>query len=253
MSTLVRNIPNIITCCNLICGCIATGAAFHHNFTTSFIFILLGAMFDFFDGMTARALGVSGKLGIELDSLADIVTFGVAPSAMVFTLFTEVRYPELIYNSFWFTVMPFTAFIMAAFSAMRLAKFNIDERQHTTFIGMPTPANAIFWAALISSSEAYLTSPMFNAPFLLAFVIMFSWLLVCEIPMFALKFKSMAWTANKRKYVFLILCALILGISASAGTVCGQTFRFLSRGIAGCIGLYLFMSIIFSYTRHDEQ
>lgn len=253
MSIFVRNIPNIITCCNLICGCIATGAAFHHNFTTAFVFILLGATFDFFDGMTARALGVSGKLGVELDSLADIVTFGVAPSAMIFTMFTEVRYPELIYNSFWFTVMPFTAFIMAAFSAMRLAKFNIDERQHTTFIGMPTPANAIFWAALISSSEAYLTSPMFNAPFLLAFVIMFSWLLVCEIPMFSLKFKNMTWKDNKRKYVFLILCVFFLGISTAAGIANGQTFTYVSRGIAGCIGLYLFQSILCSYMKNEEQ
>ncbi len=254
MSILVRNIPNIITCCNLICGCIAAGAAFHHNFTTAFIFILLGALFDFFDGLTARALGVSGKLGVELDSLADVVTFGVAPSAMIFTLFTEVRYPELLYNSFWFTVMPFTAFIMAAFSAMRLAKFNIDERQHTTFIGMPTPANAIFWSALISSSETYLTSPMFNAPFLFAFVIMFSWLLVCNIPMFALKFKDLSWKANKIKYIYIALCLVVLSTSAFDGILCGQTFRHLSRGIAGCIGLYLLLSIVSLYLPgSDEQ
>ena len=91
-----KHIPNIITCCNLICGCIAVSAAFQHMFTASLLLILFGALFDFFDGMTARALGVSGRMGIELDSLADMVTFGVAPSAMLYMMFREVRYPEMI-------------------------------------------------------------------------------------------------------------------------------------------------------------
>lgn len=242
-----KHIPNIITCCNLICGCVAIGAGFQHNFTTAFVFILLGALFDFFDGLVARALGVSSPMGLQLDSLADVVTFGVAPSAMLFTLFTEVRYPELIYSTFWFKTMPFTAFLIAAFSAVRLAKFNIDERQHTGFIGMPTPANAIFWAALISSSEEYFKSPMFNAPFLLAFIIMFCWLLVCEIPMFALKFKSMRWADNKVKYIFMIVCVIIMAIALCLGLGEGEVFANLSRGVAGCIGAYLLMSIVSSY------
>ena len=182
-----RYIPNALTCGNLICGCIATGAGFHHHFLTAFLFILLGAVFDFFDGFAARLLKAPSKMGIELDSLADDVTFGVAPSSMIFTLFTEVRYPELIYNPFWFKFLPFTAFLLAAFSAYRLAKFNLDERQRLDFIGLPTPACAIFWASFISSSEAYLVSPRFNAPFLLAFVLMFCFLLISEIPMFSFK------------------------------------------------------------------
>ncbi len=238
-----KHIPNIITCCNLVCGCIATGAAFHHHFATAFVFILLGAFFDFFDGMAARALKVSSPMGVELDSLADVVTFGVAPSAMIFILFGEVRYPELLYNKFWFNVMPCLAFAMAAFSALRLAKFNIDERQHTTFIGMPTPANAIFWGALISSSEGYLTSPMFNAPFLLAFEVLACWLLVCEIPMFSLKFQDKSWANNRLRYVFLVLCAIILVGCAVCGIADNTVWRMLSRGIAGCIGTYLAMSI----------
>ncbi len=241
--SFTKHIPNTITCCNLVCGCIATGAAFHHLFTTAFIFILLGAFFDFFDGLSARALGVSGAMGVELDSLADMVTFGVAPSAMVFTLFTVVRYPLFMYNNFWFTVMPYTAFLIAAFSALRLAKFNIDERQHMGFIGMPTPANAIFWGALISSSESYLTSPRFNAPFLLAFVVMFCWLLVCEIPMFALKFKSMAWKDNKLKYIFLIICGLVLVYAIATGISHSEVWAYLSKGIAACIVVYILMSI----------
>ena len=114
-----KHIPNIITCCNLICGCIATYFAFYHGYQDAFFFILLGALFDFFDGKAARALGVSGKLGVELDSLADCVTFGVAPSAMIFTLFNHVAYPSFMGTDFFFRVMPFTAFLLAAFSALR--------------------------------------------------------------------------------------------------------------------------------------
>ncbi len=254
MNILVRNFPNMLTCANLVCGCIAIGAAFHHSFSTSFLFILIGAMFDFFDGLAARALGVSGRLGVELDSLADVVTFGVAPSAMVFTLFTKVQYPSFMYNDFWFTVLPFTAFLMAAFSAMRLAKFNIDERQHTTFIGMPTPANAIFWAAMLSSSEDYLCSPRFNVLFLLAFVVLFCWLLVCNVPMFALKFKNLSWADNKAKFVFIVISALILIASAAAGVCDGNVVKTLSQGIASVIGFYIIYSIIMSYfQRGDEQ
>ena len=241
--SFTRHIPNTITCCNLVCGSIATGAAFHHLFTTAFLFILLGAFFDFFDGLSARAFGVSGPMGVELDSLADIVTFGVAPSAMVFTLFTLVRYPLFMYNTFWFNLMPYTAFLIAAFSALRLAKFNIDERQHTGFIGMPTPANAIFWGALISSSETFLTSPRFNAPFLLAFVVMFCWLLVCEIPMFAMKFKSMAWKDNKWKYLFLIICGLVMVSSLVMGITHSQVCTNIGQGLATCIVVYIVMSI----------
>ena len=110
-----RHIPNIITCCNLICGCIAICAAFQHFFVAAFLFVLLGAFFDFFDGMAARALGVSGRMGVELDSLADVVTFGVAPSSMLYMLFREVRYPEFIYNNFWFMVLPICGFLMQPF------------------------------------------------------------------------------------------------------------------------------------------
>lgn len=219
------------------------GAAFHGNFSTAFLFILIGAFFDFFDGLTARALGVSGRMGLELDSLADVVTFGVAPSAMIFVLFTKVYYPSFIGSEFWYSYLPFTAFLMAAFSAYRLAKFNIDERQHTGFIGMPTPANAIFWGALISSCGDFLTSPRFNSLFLLAFVVMFSWLLVCEIPMFALKFTNMSWKSNKIKFVFIAICLLVLLLSFVYGASIGNMALVVSRGIALCIGLYLLMSI----------
>ncbi len=245
-----KHIPNIITCCNLICGCIATFCAFHHGHQMAFIFILAGAIFDFFDGKVARALGVSGKLGVELDSLADCVTFGVAPSAMLFTLFNHVAYPTWMGSEFFFNVMPFTAFLMAAFSALRLAKFNIDERQHTEFIGMPTPANAIFWGALISSCEAWLTSPRFNALFLFLFMVLFCWLLVCEVPMFAFKGK-LTWSGDKMKIIFLVLTflSLTLGcLTCDEGCWIG-----ICRGAAASIGLYVLLSIVASYLPKNEE
>lgn len=247
-----KHIPNIVTCCNLVCGCIATYCAFHHGHQVAFVFILLGAIFDFFDGMVARALGVSGRLGVELDSLADCVTFGVAPSAMLFTLFNHVAYPQVMANEFFFYVMPFTAFLMAAFSAMRLAKFNIDERQHTEFIGMPTPANAIFWGAIISSSEEWLTGPRFNALFLFLFMILFCWLLVCEVPMFA--FKSMSGKTGKWKIAYLGLAAVLMVGGALLGGMdaCGCVWQGLCRGVAACVGLYVVMSIIASYVPTEE-
>ena len=241
-----KHIPNAITCCNLICGCIASFCAFHHGYAQAFLFILMGAFFDFFDGMTARALGVSGKLGVELDSLADCVTFGVAPSAMVFTLFNHVAYPQFLAFDWVFRIMPFAAFIMAAFSALRLAKFNIDERQHTGFIEMPTPTNAIFWAALISSSEEWLTSPRFNVVFLFLFMLLSCWLLVCEVPMFAFKFKNMSWQDNKIKYIYVIILVVVLAGSAVVGATHGTMFQSMSRGAAASIGLYVAMSIVTS-------
>jgi len=245
-----KHIPNIITCCNLICGCIATYCAFYQSYTVAFLFILFGAFFDFFDGMTARALGVSGPLGLQLDSLADCVTFGVAPSAMLFALFNHVAYPEVMASEVWFNVMPFTAFLMAAFSALRLAKFNIDERQHTGFIGMPTPANAIFWGSLISSSQAWLTSPRFNALFLFLFMILFCWLLVCEVPMFA--FKSMSWQKDKIKFIYLGLAAVALIVGGVMGGIEGSVWMGLCRATAGCIGLYVIMSIVASYLPKEK-
>ena len=246
-----KHIPNIITCCNLICGCIATYSAFHHSYQDAFFFILLGALFDFFDGKMARALGVSGKLGLELDSLADCVTFGVAPSAMIFTLFNHVAYPSFMGSEFFFRVMPFTAFLMAAFSAVRLAKFNLDERQHTEFIGMPTPANAIFWGALISSCENWLTSPRFNALFLFLFMILFCWLLVCEVPMFAFKGK-LAWSKDKMKIIFLVLSFLFVSLG---GFIFSDTSHWMGvcRGVAASVGLYVVLSIVASYLPKNEE
>ena len=143
---ITRHIPNAVTCCNLFSGCIASVMAFNENYTLAISFIILGAVFDFFDGMLARLFKVSGPLGKELDSLADDITFGFAPSAIVFSLFKEVHYPDFLLPVADY--MPYTAFLISVFSALRLGKFNIDPRQSSSFIGMPTPANALFWGSL---------------------------------------------------------------------------------------------------------
>ena len=131
------NIPNIITCLNLISGCIATYWAFQGDYRMALLFIVIGAVFDFFDGRVARLLQVSSPIGKELDSLADDITFGFAPSAIIFSYLSQFS----ILDS---QLMPFLAFVMVAFSALRLAKFNLDERPALGFIGLPTPANALF-------------------------------------------------------------------------------------------------------------
>lgn len=205
---IVKHIPNSITCCNLICGCIAVGCAFYGQYQYAVLMIVAGAVFDFFDGMVARALGVSSPIGKELDSLADVITFGAAPSAIIFYLFSEVHYPDLL--SPVKHLLPYTAFLMTAFSALRLAKFNLDERQHQQFIGLPTPANALFWGSLVLGEHAFLVSLKFNTVFLFLFMLLSCLLLVCEVPMLALKFKNFTWADNKQRYIFLIGCLPIL-------------------------------------------
>ncbi|MDY4628120.1 MAG: CDP-diacylglycerol--serine O-phosphatidyltransferase [Prevotella sp.] len=211
---VTKHIPNTLTSCNLISGCIAIVFALSANYTMALTFIVIGAVFDFFDGMSARLLGVSSPIGKELDSLADVVTFGVAPSSMIYTLLLTLS--KSGWNETLAFAIPYVAFVMAAFSALRLAKFNLDERQTTSFIGLPTPANALFWGALIVGNENVFDENSYYIYLLIILVFVSSWLLVAEIPMFALKFKHWGWRDNKVKYVFLISCLpilLIFGIS----------------------------------------
>lgn len=216
-----RHIPNTITCCNLICGCCATGAAFHGHFVWAVLMIIAGAVFDFFDGMVARFLHVSSPIGKELDSLADVVTFGVAPSAMVFQMLgiSVMHTPWCMSllscgdgGAAVVACIPYLAFVMAAFSGLRLAKFNLDERQTTSFIGLPTPANALFWCS-IALSGTYNT---LWASSLLLMVLLMSLLLVAELPLFALKFKNLSWRDNAVKYIFLAGCLLLIPLCGVA-------------------------------------
>lgn len=210
---ITKNIPNTLTCCNLISGCIATSYAFAADARMALVWIIIGAVFDFYDGMSARLLHVSSPIGKELDSLADDITFGVAPSTILFSELAIAEYPDLLTP--YRDIIPYAAFIMAAFSALRLAKFNLDTRQTTSFIGMPTPANALFWGSLIASRpwECLGSLPAGVIAFaLIVLMIVSSLLLVSELPMFALKFKQWAWKGNEIRYGFILASAALICI-----------------------------------------
>ena len=221
-----KHIPNTITCCNLISGCIATYFAFSGDYRTALLFIIIGAVFDFFDGMVARLLHVSSPIGKELDSLADDITFGFAPAAIIFSYLSPL-------TSHLSPLTPYLAFVLAAFSALRLAKFNLDERQALGFIGLPTPANALFWGALIGGlhgNHVYFEGMEWC---IIAGLLISSFLLVCELPMFALKFKTWGWKGNEIKYIFLLTCIpmLFFGIF----------------GLAAIIAWYVILSVVNTY------
>ena len=224
----MKHIPNSITCCNLISGCIATTFALYGNLPMALLWIVAGAVFDFFDGMTARLLNVSSPIGKELDSLADVVTFGVAPSAMVYYELGVLDYPHMLEPLR--PALPCFAFLMAAFSALRLAKFNLDERQSMGFIGLPTPANALFWSALLVSHSRLMEQSTWSVVVLIGMLLVSCFLLVSEIPMLALKFKHWGWRGNEAKYIFLLISAIMLLL-----------FRF--KGLVLVIAWYVIISI----------
>ena len=217
---IIRNIPNTLTCLNLLSGCLACAAAFAGDYVQAFAFIVTGAAFDFFDGLAARALHVYSVIGKDLDSLADDVTFGVAPGAMVFMLLREMTvHAQPGGLEAW---LSYVAFAIPVFSGLRLAKFNNDARQTTSFIGLPVPANALFWGALIAGQHAWLVSGNVSPLAVAALACLSAWLLVCELPMFSLKFKDLSWQANRLRFLFLAVCIpllAVLGISGFAAIV----------------------------------
>lgn len=217
--TIKKHIPNTITCCNLFSGCIACVMALRGDFQAAMAFIVLGAIFDFFDGMVARLLKVSSPLGVQMDSLADDVTFGLAPAAIVFSFMGTLSLPDFLLPIA--EIYPYYAFLIAVFSALRLAKFNIDTRQKSTFIGLPTPANALFWASLVAGFGNWISELNAGWFFMIGLITLFSYLLVSEIPMFSLKFKSLRLRSNRIRYIFL-LCSipmLFLGIGAAVAII----------------------------------
>lgn len=193
-----KHIPNFITCLNLFAGSIAVYYAFQGNFPIVMLLVILAAVFDFFDGFAARLLKAYSPMGKEMDSLADVISFGLAPGVVAFSLLKQSGLP------LW---LCFAGMIIPVFSSLRLAKFNIDERQSSSFIGLPTPANALFWVGLAYSFSNFLIA---NNWLVIILILIFSDLLVAEIPMFSLKFKSFNWTNNKLQYIFLIVCIILL-------------------------------------------
>lgn len=236
-----KHIPNTITCCNLVSGCIATVFALKGMPELALLFIIIGAVFDFFDGMSARLLHVSSEIGKELDSLADDITFGVAPASIIYWQLGIIDYPDGF--EVLRPVLPFAAYIISAFSALRLAKFNLDTRQTTSFIGLPTPANALFWGSLIVGFNEQIVNSMLSLPLLLIGICISSWLLVAEIPMFALKFKQWGLKGNEVKYGFVCFSVAVLVASIVAGIV-NDTLGQCYAGFSVIIVAYIVVSIL---------
>jgi len=212
-----KHIPNILTLLNLLLGCIAIVFAFDNILISSYL-IGIAAIFDFLDGMAARLLDVKSELGKQLDSLADLVSFGVVPGFIIYSMInTSSDCPALDVNGI--NLVPMVGFLIPLMSAYRLAKFNIDERQSDSFLGLPTPAVALLTASLplilIQQTTIFDWSLVFfadllnSSAFLIAFSVTLSVLLVVELPLFSLKFKSFSWNENKIRYIF-ILSSLIL-------------------------------------------
>ncbi|QBQ42182.1 CDP-diacylglycerol--serine O-phosphatidyltransferase [Sphingobacterium psychroaquaticum] len=195
-----KHIPNTLTCLNLFSGCIGVLFALEGEFLYVFYCILASGIFDFFDGMVARALHVKSNIGKELDSLADMVSFGFLPGTILFMLFKEAS--DAAY-------LPYIAFLVTVFSALRLAKFNIDERQTTDFIGLNTPMNTFFIISLPFIAQQY-PQLVYNVPVLLVITVGTSLLLVSEIKLFSMKLTTMAWYPNRFKYIFLMISVLLL-------------------------------------------
>lgn len=210
-----KHIPNTITCGNLLCGCLAIVSAFKGDLIFATYLVGFAAILDFFDGFTARLLKVHSEIGKQLDSLADVVTFGVVPGMILFLMLSNT-----IANYYTFTLdyrLAYFAFLIPVFSALRLAKFNVDTRQSDSFIGVPTPATAIFICSLplISKFQAqigdYNVVEFIENPWLLLGIsILLSYLMIAEIPLFALKFKNFGWADNKIRYGFLIISLVML-------------------------------------------
>ena len=175
-------------------------------------FIVAAAVFDFLDGFAARWLKAYSPMGKELDSLADMVSFGVAPASIMYIL---MFHTADLYTFTYIVASP--AYLIAVFSALRLAKFNIDTRQTDSFIGLPTPANALFICSLVFAGSDYQFPMLDNLFVLLAITVVFSYLLVAELPLFSLKFKSFDWKSNKIRYIFVIISAIILLILQWSG------------------------------------
>ncbi len=223
--TLKKHIPNLITLLNLLSGTIAVLFAVHNNLVMAAYFVFLGIVFDFFDGFVARILKVQGELGKQLDSLADVVTSGVVPGIVMYQLLFNAIHKQWMNNlsceiGNWTTFeeyhlhwIPFIGLIFTLAAAYRLAKFNIDERQTSSFIGLPTPAATLVVLSLplilMFSSNEFANNLIGNLWFLTGLTVLLSYLMNAEIPLFSLKFKDYSWINNKVKFVFIGLTVIL--------------------------------------------
>ena len=231
-----KQVPNVITLLNLFCGCVALIFAFDRNFEMAFVFVSLGIFLDFFDGFFARLFKVSSPLGLQLDSLADMVTSGVVPGLVMYQLLWSNLNSDA--NSFQF--FPLLGFIVTLGSCYRLANFNIDTRQTDSFIGLPTPANALFILSLPlvlkNTEQLFVIEALTNQWFLLVIIVSSAYILNAEIPLFSLKIKNFGWAHNKIQLGFLFLSLLLLLL-----------FKYL--GIPLLIMMYVMMSVFYNKMR----
>jgi len=223
-----KQIPNFVTLLNLFSGCIAVLFAVHNHFVAAAIFVALGIFFDFFDGLLARKLQVQSAIGVQLDSLADMVTSGLVPGIIMFKLLnlavgdadisvTSDDWNSVIgFEGFEFASLGLIGFFITLASAYRLAKFNIDEDQQSYFKGLPTPANTLLIVSLPLIMEFQNNDTMntiiLNPWFLIALTLLSSYLLVSNIKLFALKFKDWGFKKNALRYIFIILCVVLLTV-----------------------------------------
>lgn len=241
-----KNIPNFITTLNVISGSVAVVFALEGHLLTAVILLFAASLFDFLDGMSARLLKAYSPMGKELDSLADMISFGLAPGVIVFSMMrialfnsclpiTQIEPTTL---QWFFLALPL---LIPALSAIRLAKFNIDTRQSSSFIGFPTPANALFFSslALISLSGRFpkMNELLLNPISLSIFTVVLSLLLVSEVPMFSLKFKNLQWSDNKLRFIFLGSSIVLLAL-------------FGAYGLTASILLFILLSALFSRKIH---
>ena len=232
-----RIIPDAITSCNLLCGSIAVFLATQGAFLWAFVFILGGAFFDFFDGLSARLLKAPSPIGIQLDSLADDITFGLAPSMMLFCYLRPIL-------GWWAGL----ALLMAAFSALRLAKFNVDERQHDSFIGLATPANAIFWGGICCLPISALAYD-WMAWCLIGLSLISCYLLNAEIPFFSFK----SFRREKTLILsFLTGCLILIGYCIFKAVTTGHIEFALFSGTA-CIVWYVTLNMIMACTKKNTN
>ena len=208
-----KYLPNYINCMNIICGAISMVMSLHFGFLKlAALFIIFAAMFDFFDGFTARLLKVQSPMGVDLDSLADVFSFGGAPAMIVFVWLEQCLFnlpPSLTAHS-WVQAVPSLPFLLPAVSAVRLAYFNHDDRQPTDFYCLPTPANALFIGFLPIAADRLPFVNNFWA--VLVLMLVFCFLLVSDLPMFSLKFKQFKWKGNEVRYIFLVLAVVLFAI-----------------------------------------
>lgn len=236
-----KHIPNIITCLNLIAGNLAVIFALYGQLTYAVILIFAAALFDFLDGLAARILNAYSPIGKDLDSLADMVSFGLAPGIIMFML---MKYSFMGNDIFSDGIPDFhlhqeltmaLSLLIPVFSALRLAIFNNDTRQVSSFIGLPTPANAIFISSLamirMHGIHPTFDSFLLSTPSLVIITLLLSYLLVSRIPMFSLKFRNLSWKGNSIRIIFLLLSGILIG-------------AFLFYGLAAAIATYIFLSIL---------